>query len=75
MSSRSSAIETALRLTPDSDARRLPDVVLGTIVFVAVEVIFFAALIRAYAIARSVVIGGVWPPPSQPRLPATLLLA
>lgn len=62
-------MDSALRLPAHSDARRLPDVVLGTIVFVAVELMFFAALISANTIARSVAIGGVWPPPGQPRLP------
>ena len=69
MSSQSPAIETALRLPTDSDVRRLPNVVLGTILFVAAEVMFFAALISAFTIARSAAIGGVWPPPGQPRLP------
>jgi heme/copper-type cytochrome/quinol oxidase subunit 3 len=62
-------MESALRLRAHSDARRLPNVVLGTIVFVAVELMFFAALISAHTIARTTAVGGVWPPPGQPRLP------
>lgn len=69
MSSRSSAIASAVRLRAHPEERRLPNVVLGTTVFVAVEVMFFAALISAHTIARSTAIGGVWPPPGQPRLP------
>jgi heme/copper-type cytochrome/quinol oxidase subunit 3 len=39
-------------------------------IFIAAEVMFFAALISAHTIARSTAPGGVWPPPGQPRLPA-----
>jgi heme/copper-type cytochrome/quinol oxidase subunit 3 len=39
------------------------------IIFVATEVMFFAALMSAHTIARATVMGGVWPPPGQPRLP------
>jgi heme/copper-type cytochrome/quinol oxidase subunit 3 len=69
MSSRSPAIESALRLPTDSGVHRLPNVILGTILFIASEIMFFAALISAFTIARSAAIGGVWPPPGQPRLP------
>lgn len=62
-------MQSAVHLSADSDTRRLPSVVLGTILFVAAEVMFFAALISAHTIARSAAIGGVWPPPGQPRLP------
>jgi heme/copper-type cytochrome/quinol oxidase subunit 3 len=43
--------------------------VLGMIIFVAAEIMFFAALMSAHTIARATVLGGVWPPPGQPRLP------
>ena len=62
-------MQSAARSRVPSDARRLPNAVLGTLVFVAVETVFFAALISAHTIARSTVPGGVWPPPGQPRLP------
>jgi cytochrome c oxidase subunit III len=48
---------------------RLPNSVLGMIIFVAAEIMFFAALMSAHTIARATVLGGVWPPPGQPRLP------
>ncbi len=41
---------------------------LGMLVFVLAEVMMFAGLISAFAIARAGA-GGVWPPPGQPRLP------
>jgi heme/copper-type cytochrome/quinol oxidase subunit 3 len=39
------------------------------IIFVIAEVMFFAALMSAHTIARATVLGGVWPPAGQPRLP------
>ena len=65
----SAAMEFALRLGSHSDARRVPNAVLGTIIFVAAEVMFFAGLISAHTIARASAMGGMWPPPGQPRLP------
>ena len=49
--------------------KRLPNAVLGTIIFVMAEIMFFAALMSAHTIARATVMGGVWPPAGQPRLP------
>lgn len=69
MSNQSPAMEFALRLGTHSDARRVPNAVLGTIVFVVAEIMFFAALISAHTIARASAMGGMWPPPGQPRLP------
>lgn len=56
-------------LQTGGNARHIPNAVLGTIIFVAAEVMFFAGLISAQTIARSSAIGGIWPPPGQPRLP------
>jgi cytochrome c oxidase subunit 3 len=39
------------------------------IIFVVAEIMFFAALMSAHTIARATVMGGVWPPAGQPRLP------
>ena len=46
----------------------LPNGVLGMLMFVATEIMFFAGLISAFVIGKSNAIGG-WPPPGQPRLP------
>jgi heme/copper-type cytochrome/quinol oxidase subunit 3 len=46
----------------------LPNGVLGMLLFVATEVMFFSGLISAFVIGKSNAIGG-WPPPGQPRLP------
>jgi len=52
-----------------SGEKRLPNAVLGMLIFIAAEVMFFAALMSAHTIARSTAMGGIWPPPGQPRLP------
>ena len=46
----------------------LPNGVLGMLIFVATEVMFFSGLISAFVIGKSNAVGG-WPPPGQPRLP------
>jgi cytochrome c oxidase subunit 3 len=67
MSSGIRTLETSLRA--ESAGRRIPNAVLGMAIFVAAEVMFFAGLISAQTIVRSTALGGVWPPPGQPRLP------
>ena len=69
MSDRTHILESPTALGKRGGPRRVPNAVLGTMIFVAAEVMFFAALISAHTIARSTALGGVWPPPSQPRLP------
>ena len=46
----------------------LPNGVLGMLLFVATEIMFFSGLISAFVIGKSNAVGG-WPPPGQPRLP------
>jgi heme/copper-type cytochrome/quinol oxidase subunit 3 len=48
--------------------------VLGMLVFVVVEIMFFAGLVSAFLIVKSRAPGGFWPPPDQPRLPAEATL-
>lgn len=43
--------------------------VLGMLIFVFTEVMFFAGLISAHTIVRSQTAGELWPPYGQPRLP------
>lgn len=55
----------------DSPVRRppkVPNAVLGMLIFVITEVMFFAGLISAHTITRASATMG-WPPPGQPRLP------
>jgi len=45
----------------------IPSSVLGTLLFVVVEIMLFAGFISAFSIVKASAI--VWPPPDQPRLP------
>jgi cytochrome c oxidase subunit 3 len=47
----------------------IPNGVLGMIVFIFTEVMFFSGLISAHAIVKSQAAGQMWPPYGQPRLP------
>ncbi len=48
----------------------MPSAVLGTLIFVVAEVMFFSGLISAHTISRAGALPGTWPIPGQPRLPA-----
>jgi cytochrome c oxidase subunit III len=69
MSSPTTTIESRITYRAPHDGERLPNSVLAMIIFVVAEIMFFAALMSAHTIARATVLGGVWPPPGQPRLP------
>ena len=56
--------------TPESTPRKRPlisNAVIGTVLFIFAEAMFFAGLISVYLVVRSH--EGVWPPAGQPRLP------
>lgn len=59
----SSPASASIRRNP-----RVADGVLGMLIFVITEVMFFAGLISAHTITRASATMG-WPPPGQPRLP------
>jgi heme/copper-type cytochrome/quinol oxidase subunit 3 len=69
MSSPTIIAEPRLTAAAEPTSKRLPNSVLAMIIFIATEVMFFAALMSAHTIARATVLGGVWPPAGQPRLP------
>jgi cytochrome c oxidase subunit III len=69
MSSHAAISDSRLATDASVGSRRLPNSVLAMIIFVAAEIMFFSALISAHTIARNTVLGGIWPPPGQPRLP------
>jgi heme/copper-type cytochrome/quinol oxidase subunit 3 len=50
----------------------LPNSVVGMLIFLSAEAMFFAGLIRAFLDLRANSL--VWPPPDQPRLPAMVTL-
>lgn len=52
-----------------SRARFLEPAVLGVLVFMGSELMFFSGMLSAYNIARARVPMSIWPPPDQPRLP------
>jgi len=63
---------TASAPTPARRPRRKPVVpngVLGMIIFVISELMFFAGMVSAYLIVKTQAVGGIWPPLNQPRLP------
>src|ERR1700722_18688570 len=69
MSSPTATIASPM-VQPAPDAgRRLPNSVLAMIIFIVMEIMFFAGLMSAHTIAKATVLGGVWPPAGQPRLP------
>src|SRR5262245_50106372 len=45
-----------------------PNGVIGMLIFVVAEIMFFGGLISAHTIVKSSALAG-WPPPGQPRLP------
>ncbi len=53
---------------------RMPNAVLGTVLFIATEVMFFAGLISAFLVVKARYLSG-WPPPGQPRLPVEVTFA
>lgn len=69
MSSRTTTIDTHVTGSVAATDKRLPNSVLAMIIFVVLEIMFFAALMSAHTIARATAFGGVWPPAGQPRLP------
>ncbi|MBS1149182.1 MAG: cytochrome [Myxococcaceae bacterium] len=49
----------------------LPNGVMGMLIFITAEVMFFAGMLSAFTIVRASNLPMSWPPPGQPLLPAT----
>ncbi len=65
------AIQRSGRIHVVAEARTtqlVPNSVLGMLIFVFTELMFFSGLISGFIIIKSAAV--VWPPPGQPRLPA-----
>ncbi|MCA3012229.1 MAG: cytochrome c oxidase subunit 3 [Myxococcaceae bacterium] len=60
----------ALTTSPPANRPVVPNAVLGTLIFVVAEVMFFVGLISAFTISRAGAPAGTWPVPGQPLLPA-----
>jgi cytochrome c oxidase subunit III len=43
--------------------------VLGMLIFIFAELMLFMGMISAFLVIKTNAVGGVWPPPGQPRLP------
>jgi heme/copper-type cytochrome/quinol oxidase subunit 3 len=69
MSVQSATYAMDRRPPPASREPLVSNGVLGMLVFIFTEVMFFGGLISAHAIVRSQAAGQMWPPFGQPRLP------
>jgi cytochrome c oxidase subunit III len=54
-------------ISEEHEPRAVSNGVLGMLLFVITEIMFFAAMISAFSIVRAS--SAIWPPPDQPRLP------
>lgn len=69
MSATSTTHTLERRPEPVERPKLLSNGVLGMLIFIFTEVMFFAGLISAHTIVRSQAAGQLWPPYGQPRLP------
>lgn len=53
----------------DTSRQVVPNNILGTLMVVCVEVMFFGGLISTFVVAEAAASPEMWPPPDQPRLP------
>jgi cytochrome c oxidase subunit III len=56
---------------PQANRPVVSSAVLGTLIFVVAEVMFFVGMISAFTISRAGAPAGTWPVPGQPMLPAS----
>jgi cytochrome c oxidase subunit 3 len=69
MSAEAATYPVEPRPAPVRGESLIPSGVLGMLIFIFTEVMFFAGLISAHTIVRSQTAGQMWPPYGQPRLP------
>jgi len=69
MSTRSATVRHERRPEPRRGPKLISDGVLGMLIFIFTETMFFSGLISAHTIVRSQQAGQMWPPYGQPRLP------
>jgi cytochrome c oxidase subunit III len=69
MGTGSATVATEERPVPVRRAPLIESGVMGMLIFIFTEVMFFAGLISAHTIVRSQTVGEMWPPYGQPRLP------
>lgn len=49
----------------------VPNGVMGMLIFITAEIMFFAGMLSAFTIVRATNLPASWPPPGQPMLPAS----
>jgi len=65
----------AVLARPTAPRRQIvPSALLGTLIFVAAETMFFAGMMSAFTISKANAVGGIWPPYGAPRLPVDAAL-
>lgn len=69
MSAQSATYPMEQRPAPTKREPLVSNGVLGMLIFIFTEIMFFAGLISAHSIVRSQAAGQMWPPYGQPRLP------
>ncbi len=69
MSAESATYPVESRPAPRKSEPIIPSGVLGMVIFIFTEAMFFSGLISAHAIVKSQAAGQMWPPYGQPRLP------
>lgn len=69
MSSTSATYPAHGRPAPRRREPLVPNGILGMLIFIFTEVMFFSGLVSAHAIVKSQAAGQMWPPYGQPRLP------
>jgi heme/copper-type cytochrome/quinol oxidase subunit 3 len=69
MATTSASYTLEQRPEPTARPKLLSNGVLGMLIFIFTEVMFFAGLVSAHTIVRSQAAGQLWPPYGQPRLP------
>lgn len=65
-------LDVRVGAAPPARQQLVSSAVLGMLIFISVELMFFAGLISAFTIVKSTAPPGAWPPPGQPRLPIEL---
>jgi len=69
MSAQSATAQFEQRPDPVRREKLIPNGVMGMLMFIFTELMFFAGFISAHTIVRSQTAGQMWPPFGQPRLP------
>lgn len=70
MSTQTATADFSRRPEPVRREKLIPNGVMGMMMFIFTELMFFGGFVSAHTIVRSQLAGQMWPPFGQPRLPA-----